>query len=171
MASMFVDLPDGIPRNQRNFIVPLRGQGTGWTPGAEFVPGTPIFTVSGSEQVRIRRQEISTPTLATLWIDSGPISAALTFTDPLNSITAITQVVGTFPEKMVAKVQRLLMDAVGMTTIQMDGQTVTVQALQDQYDFWLRRVNEERAKAATGKRKRLSTINLAFPSVPRGGQW
>lgn len=156
MASFTIDSsgndapPRQIPRFGRCWVT-LNGVDTGWTADS----GAPTFLLTGGAAC-ILSQQIHSPTLATLLIDAGGSIATLTITDPQNSISATLTVASTFEESMVAKIESLLSESVGLTSVSLDGQTVSLQDLSDKRDFWLRRVNLK-----SGRRKRVSSINLA----------
>lgn len=66
--------------------ITLTGTGTAWTPGT---PGSPTFTVSGGAGASITAQQVLTATTATITLQTGTATGALTITDPSTGATAV----------------------------------------------------------------------------------
>jgi len=61
-----------------------------------------------------------------------------------------------FARDMVSKYEALLAANAGMRSVSVDGQSVTYDELEKQYEFWVKK-----AGAEAGTRPRLSKINLS----------
>lgn len=61
----------------------------------------------------------------------------------------------TFAEQMVAKYQAILLASAGLKMVSVDGQTVSYADLEEKYQFWVRKVEQE-----SGTRGSVAAIDL-----------
>ncbi len=85
--------PTTVNMNITGNVITLSGTGTSWTAGT---PGTPTFTLSGGTGASITSQTITDATHATITLNAGSATGALTITDPSTSATTSVTVVHSY---------------------------------------------------------------------------